>query len=167
MTKIEVDLVTGSNDTMRIAAHVVSTEGHLVVHRQVAYVPGKEEHKFTSKWQITHRRTGKGLLRPSQCLPTMTAATKVAVALEPDFPWELDRLSPADEQRMAKHIRDLVAKYEAEKPDPKEVVTRYVTRKIAKGYGVIDSETDTEIEVHLHRGMAAERAKELNEGVSV
>lgn len=163
-TKITVDLKVGDNDTMRVDAYESSTPG-LALHRQVAYVPAKEEHKFTSKWQITQISTGAGLLRPSECLDTMARAESVAKKVSGhDWTEKLERDSPAH--------RDLLEALATAEPASEEgdavEIRRYVVRRNSNGPGYVvwDTEGDVETEVHMHRGLAGEAAKSLNEKVS-
>lgn len=163
MNKVTVDLRVGEHDTMRVDAYRSSTEG-LALHRQVAYVPAKEEHKFTSKWQITHIGTGKALLKPSECVETLSRAKAVARRLS-NHDWTLD-----EPPESASH-QDLLKALEAE-PESSEDASvpkrRYVVRRNpdGPGYVVVDSNTEATVEEHMHRGLASERAKELDGQVS-
>ena len=165
--KTTVDLQIGDNETMRVDAYESSTPG-LVLHRQVAYVPAKEEHKFTSNWQITHKASGTAILRPSECLPTMAMAESVARHVSNhDWTQPIPELS---ESTAHQDLLEALAKAEPESEDGEAEVEirRYIVKRNQNGPGYVvwDTEQDKEQEVHMHRGLAGEAARSLNEKVS-
>jgi hypothetical protein len=162
--KVEVDLDVGTNETMRVEAYKAPVEG-LALHRKVEYVPAKQEHKFTSKWQITHIATGQALLKPSECPSTLGQAKAISNKLG-DIVWT-EKSIPYPQGARRTLLEALQEFAEAEETNP-TIEVRYVVRRNqdGPGYLVIDIETDKTVEVMVHRGMASAKAQELNEGVS-
>lgn len=152
-------------ETKRIEAYLHPVEG-LAVHRQLKYVPGKEEHKFTSKWQLTHIQSGTAILRPDECVETMAEAVSIGNQMK-DVDWtkpvaELvtdqavrEAVTKAIQNREVTLVEDGVAKNSR----------RYVVRKSeTTGYDVYDTDTETVVITFIHRGFASEKARELNQG---
>lgn len=164
MKEATITVTIGENESMRIEAYLSSTEG-LAIHRQVSYLPGKEEHKFTSKWQVTHQPSGMGLLTPSACLPTMKDAVAIAEQLGA-YDWEAE--NPFDDETRRLVSRTLEEALAKHVPDEGSIEVRYVVRRNHEGpgYVIVDTATDQVHEVVVHRGMASAKAQELNGSVS-
>lgn len=172
MKKTDIDVKAQHLETLRLSAYLTPVEG-VAVHRQVVYVPGKEEHKTTSKWQLTHIKSGLGLLLPSQCPETMGEAVAIAEKLSGvvDFTSSEFNMSNSELQSLSKEIANAVVSVASNPPPKSEQVhdSRFVVRKSqgGPGYVVYDLEAENTIESFMHRGLASERARELNEGVDV
>jgi hypothetical protein len=171
--KVEVSVKVTQQEHMTIEAYQSPTPG-LVVHRQVRWSPGKEEHKFTSKWQVTHAKSGLGLLTPSKCLPRQKDAIKFSRRLSGLTSWEdfdADRLSN-DESLLTKvksaHegiIREQKAEDEGEFVVDEEYMPRYtiVRNRETRKYDVIDTTKEETVKTFSHRGTAWKEAHRLNE----
>jgi hypothetical protein len=175
--KVEVTVKVTQQEHMTIEAYQSPTPG-LVVHRQVRWSPGKEEHKFTSKWQVTHAKSGLGLLTPSKCLPRQKDAFKFSRRLSGMVVWEeigADQLS-SDDSLLTKvksaHegiIREQEAEDAGELVVDEEYKPRYAierNRETGK-YDVIDAEKGETIKSYSHRGTAWKEAHRLNEQSAV
>lgn len=164
MRKDTITLNLGDEESMHIEAYLSSVDG-LAIHRQVVYLPGKEEHKFSSKWQITHIKSGRGLLRPSECTETMAAAESVAKQLH-EFDWTRDRVSVMAMDGVREALDAALSG--AEIPERVTGSRRYLVRrnKEGPGYVVWDDDTEKVVETFVHRGMASQKASELNATVS-
>ncbi len=167
MNKQTITAWIGENESMRVEAYVAPVEG-LAIHRQVAYLPGKEEHKFTSKWQITHIKSGQALLRPSECLDTMADAVEIAKKLD-----SIDWTKPKDElssPEVGQKLADALVGVERSAPTAADhaPVRRFLVKRNREGAGYVvwDDDMNEVVEVFVHRGLASERAKELNGKVS-
>lgn len=175
MRRETITVTIGENESMRVEAYMSSTEG-LAIHRQVAYLPGKEEHKFTSKWQITHVRSGTALLKPGDCLATMSRAKAVAEKLADELDWTLERPQILGTDARARLI-DALAEAETDmgikgldEPVSADTTRRYLVRRNpdGPGYVVWDDAKQEPVEngQFLHRGLASDHAKDLNGSVS-
>lgn len=165
MRKDTITLNLGEEESMRIEAYLSSTDG-LAIHRQVVYLPGKEEHKFSSRWQVTHIESGKGLLRPSECPETMTEAVVIAKTLN-HFDWTqaCETLITRDGVREA--LSSALGGATIPPPDT-SVSRRYLVRRNQEGAGYVvwDDDTEKVVETFVHRGLASEKAKALNDTMS-
>lgn len=179
--KREITIQVTQQEQMRIEAKPSATPG-LVVHRQVRWAPGKEEHKFTSKWQVTHERSGRGLLTPSRCLPREKDALKFASRLEGVTEWEtMSAEKMADDDDLlarVKAIYDGIMREQEDEESGQVVVDelyetryyvennrstrRYEVRDAATGEVATDGEGQP-LEF-AHKGRAWKKAHELNEG---
>jgi hypothetical protein len=164
MTEISVKM--GSNTSITVSAPWKS--GPLAVHRQVVWVPAKEEWKTTSKWQITHVESGLALLRPSRCTGRMKQAVALARKILDEVGesnLEGERVSSKDAHLISSLINDWYDNIVEELEETEEKETRYVTRRGDTGYDVVDLHTGKVVDASFHRGLAAARATELNLGV--
>lgn len=174
----EVTIQVTQQDTMQVTAVETDTPG-LVVHRQVRWSPGKEEHKVTSKWQVTHEPSGRGILTPSRCLPRQKDALKFAKRLYGVENWEVvsaDKM--ADDEMLlhrVKQIYDGILREHDEEESGNIVVDEmyenryYVERDRDRGfYKIMDATTeevvqeDGEPKEFAHRGKAWKEAHRLN-----
>lgn len=183
MNQREVTIQVTQQETMQVTAYETDTPG-LVVHRQVRWSPGKEEHKFTSKWQVTHEPSGRGILTPSRCLPRQKDALKFAKRLNGVERWEsasVDKMADDDAllQRV-KQIYDGIMHEQAEEESGTVIVDElydnrfWVERDRDRGvYKVMDAKTSDQHHVdgapveYAHRGRAWKEARRLNDKESV
>lgn len=165
--KQQIQVMVANEGTKSILAYPTEVAG-LFVHRQLAYVPGKEEHKFTSKWQITHEPSGLALLRPSECTRTMAGAMSIVSRLDHRDWSKKSILDLGPKEEIVDEIQAAVIDTVSNEEVKKVKVQRYVVRRNTEGPGflVVDSEDESVVEEIPHRGLAAQKATELNEGVS-
>jgi hypothetical protein len=161
----EITLKMGLSDSISIKPSRVI--GPLAIHRQVVYVPAREEWKQTSKWQLTHIPSGRALLLPSECTDRMSDLLLLVTALEDKVGLETMESVALIKETVAL-IDEVVSEWrtttEAEVSVEKETVINYVTRRSkGVGYEVIDLRTGKVVESFYHRGLAAQAAKDLNE----
>jgi hypothetical protein len=154
---LTVKLATGEK---QVEAYLTETNG-LVVHRVYVYQPGQDDHKETSLWTITHAPSGLGLLGPDRYQTTMAAAKSLAKSLGEAMDWSgsADTLDPKAVFAAVENIT--VSGVDV--PVPIKQGRFVIRRARGKGYEVVDSETDEVIETIPHRGLAATKARELNE----
>lgn len=165
MTKLEEIAIalSGEEQTRMVSAYATSTEG-LYVHRQLIWVPAASEHKFTSKWTITHKPTGKSLLYPSLGLLTMHEAVALCERLR-YFDWTTKEPPMGGYKAVMEEYRRACDNKAA--PSVDSTPARFVIRKLEASYGVVDTTTDVVVETHVHRGIASSAARALNEKESV
>lgn len=171
MKEIDVSLQVSGQKSMTVNAYEDASVPGLAMHREVQWVPAKGEHKFTSKWTITHIASGLTLCRPSETLETLGEAKQV-VKLINDFDWT--REEPTTQigimnafQGAIGMVRDATDREEVS--EAPERSSRFVIRRNSEGpgYVVVDTSTDQVIETFMHRGMASNFAKEQNAKVSL
>lgn len=159
-------------------AYVFGNDGPqgIAIHRKVKWVPAKQEHRYESKWQITHIESGFGILSEFQCMKTKHDTVLIAKRLW-DIDWSLSAESLRSDPNLPGKVQRAVeaVKYgEADKEDEAAgevekdvIIRRYVVRRASFGYSIYDLNNEQEVENHAHRGIAAAKAKELNEKASV
>lgn len=180
--QVEVTIQVTQQETMQVTAYTTDTPG-LVVHRQVRWSPGKEEHKFTSKWQVTHKNSGLGILTPSRCLPRQKDAIKFAKRLKDVEDWEnTPTTKMAEDESLLQRVKavyDGIVREHDEEESGTIVVDEmyenryYVERDRDRGvYKIMDAKTgeiakrDGDVEF-AHRGKAWKEAYRLNDMESV
>lgn len=175
----EVTIQVTHQEQMQIEAYVTPTPG-LLVHRQVRWSPGKEEHKFTSKWQVCHEPSGRGLLTPSRCLPRQKDAVKLAHRLKGLEQWEnVSADALGDNEELLQKVRGVYEGIMREQEDEEsgEIVVDelyenryYVERdRESRQYQVMDAKTGEVaadenglLLTFAHRGKAWKEAHRLN-----
>jgi hypothetical protein len=162
----EMTIVLASGKTHEITVRDTAVEG-LVAHRRYVHKPSTDTVVPEQGWQISHVGTGYGLLQGSQCPKTLREARLIAKALS-DHDWTRER--PVDDtnlDQLKDEIRDaLLAINNEVKEDSKEVVERkYIVRRRddGPGYEIVDASRNTVVDTRIHRGLAWQRATELNE----
>lgn len=171
MNKDTITLRVAGQESMRIEAYISDLCPGLAIHRQVVWVPAKGEHKFTSKWTITHIPSGHTLLRPSEALETMTQAHAVVKGLE-KFTWDDEdpSVQSGAKEALAKALDDVrEGSYQEKETEVPERSSRFVVRRNDEGpgYRVVDTATEQTVETFMHRGMASSFAKEQNAKASL
>jgi len=158
----QITIAVSGEETRVVDAYPSEAEG-LYVHRQLVWVPAAGEHKFVSKWVITHGPTGRSLLHPSQSFSTMASAMRLCESLN-DFNWTTKEAPAGSYSAVSRNFETL---FNQEQVGELAKSTRYIIRKVEGGYGVVDSVTDMVIEKFVHRGLASAAARDMNEKESV
>jgi hypothetical protein len=166
MKKETIKVKVGANESVAVDAYITDDPKGLAIHRDLQWVPAKGEHKFVSTWTVTHINTGYKALGFGNSFDTMKEAFSFTKLVR-ELPWEAD--DPREVYPDLKRtIIDAVSKVKDgwvtkdEDEDVHELVTRYVVRKGDIGYLVIDINTELEVERFMHRGMAANFARDKN-----
>lgn len=180
----EVTIQVTQQEKMKVSTYESETPG-LVVHRQVRWSPGKEEHKFTSKWQVTHEPSGRGILTPSRCLPRQKDALKLARRLGGIVEWQnvsADKMAQDDDllQQVKQVYEGIIREHDEEESGQVVVDEMYenrfwVERDRESGvYKVMDAksndiavDSDGNPMQFSHRGRAWKEAHRLNNAESV
>lgn len=169
MKKTQIEVAVGDGKKL-VPAYLSETAG-LAVNRNVTYVPGSSDHKLGNTWQVTHISTGKRILT-SDGVSTKREASEIAARLNGHADWTEEEpiKERSDELRtlLRKITKEVVNGLEpgtlSPETEPKKTARRFVVRKLDDfGYGVIDAESGSVTEKHMHRGVAAQAAKKLNE----
>lgn len=171
MKKDTITVKVSTQGSMRIEAYLSDEVPGLAFHRQVVWVPAKGEHKFTSKWTITHVLSGYTLLRPSEALPTLESAKRVSRRIS-DFTWDIDEpdLQSGAREALTQALEEVSESPEAEEDsEAHSASSRFVVRRNDEGpgYRVVDTATEQTVEAFMHRGMASNFAKEQNAKASL
>lgn len=166
MKKESIKVKVGENKTVSVDAYITDDPKGLAIHRELQWVPAKGEHKFVSTWTVTHIATGYKVLGFGNNFDTMKEAYSFTKLVD-DILWEVDDLKESYPD-LKREIYEAIERVKGgwttqhEDEDVHELVTRYVVRKGDIGYLVIDINTELEVERFMHRGMAANFAKDKN-----
>lgn len=182
--KKQVTIKVTQQEEMTIEVYQSPVDG-LVVHRQVRWAPGKDEHKFTSKWQVTHEPSGLGLLTPTKCLPRQKDAFKFAKRVAGLTSWpERTAKDLTEDEALLSQIKStheaILREQEAEESGEVVVDEEYKARfyvernRETRKHEVRDRDSGEVAEdengkslVFSHRGRAWKEAHRLNEQAGV
>lgn len=157
---LSVQTASGSTD---VTARRSKTLG-LAVHRAIAYDHRKKKVKPLDRWTVTHILTGLSTLATHEYLDTPLGAFEVARALgELDVDWtKHDPILGATTVRDA--VSAVVARVKSVELEQNKHPMRFVVepKEDGKGYVVMDTKNGDIVDTRLHRGLARERADELN-----
>lgn len=172
-SKTEVSLKVTQQEHMAVEAYQSATPG-LVVHRQVRWSPGKEEHKLTSKWQVTHAISGLGILMNPMCFSTREKALDFAARIAYLRHWEDPFENLGDTDDLLRKVKDEYHKFStlsqaaAQSDAPLVEASSYTIRRnrVTRKYDVIKAENDKTVGSYSHRGTAWKEARRLDEQVT-